>query len=683
MPNNLINETSPYLLQHAHNPVNWYPWGEEALKLAVTEDKPILVSIGYAACHWCHVMEKESFEDEVTAALMNELFINIKIDREERPDLDHIYMDAVQMINGNGGWPLNVFLTPAKKPFYGGTYFPPQPVHNRASWKDVLTGISDAFKNRRGEIEAQAESLINHMEASNNFGIQAGGKSSGKIFSDDALKEMFENVSKTADNIHGGFGKAPKFPQTFTIRFLLHHFHYTKNEKALQLACLSLDKMIDGGINDQLGGGFARYSTDEIWLAPHFEKMLYDNALLVSVISEAYQLTSDTKYLEAINSTLDFVERELLSPEGAFFSALDADSEGVEGKFYVWTRKEVESVLGGDAELFNKYYNITEGGNWEQTNILHVTLPVEEFARNNKLEAEDLKKLLKRSKEKLLFERNRRIRPMTDDKIILGWNAMMNTAYCKAFAATGNEKYRTLAVRNMKFLTERFSKGTSGEFYHSYKFEVRHPAFLDDYAQLIHALIHLQEITSDTTYTEKVKTLVKWCIAHFNEPETGYFYFTNDQQQDVVIRKRELYDGAVPSGNSLMAWNFYYCGVVFDIADWKERAVTMCSGLKDVVQKHPGSFGIWAIVMQALSNEVPEIAIVGGNYGNVLKEILRIFIPFRIIQSSPSETKDYPLLAGKPSSQNPMIYLCKDYSCQTPVNEVSVFRKMLTGMLKE
>jgi uncharacterized protein YyaL (SSP411 family) len=683
MPNNLINETSPYLLQHAHNPVNWYPWGEEALNRSIAEDKPILVSIGYAACHWCHVMEKESFEDDATAELMNDRFINIKIDREERPDLDHIYMEAVQAISGSGGWPLNVFLTPDKKPFYGGTYFPPQPVHNRASWKDVLTGVSDAFKNRRKEIDSQAESLMNHLEASNNFGIQASGVPSGKIFSGDELKEMCENVLKTADPVHGGFGRAPKFPQTITIRFLLHHYFYTNNEKALQQACISLDKMIDGGIHDHLGGGFARYSTDEIWLAPHFEKMLYDNAFLVTVISEAYQLTSNSKYLDAITSTLDFVERELMSPEGGFYSALDADSEGVEGKYYVWTRREIESILGEDAALFNKYYNITDKGNWEHTNILHVTLPAEEFARNNNIELDQLKKLLERSKQKLLLERSKRIRPMTDDKILLGWNAMMNTAYCKAFAATGNEKYRMLAVKNMEFLTEKFSKGTSGEFYHTYKNEARYPAFLDDYSQLIHSLIHLQEITSDTSYLEKVKTLVKWCIDHFNEPETSYFYFTNDQQQDVVIRKKELYDGAVPSGNSIMAWNFYYSGVVFDNADWRERAVSMCSGIKEVVQKYPGSFGIWAIVMQALSKGVPEIAIVGGNLDTVLKEILRIFIPFRIIQSSPSETKEYPLLAGKPSSLMPKIYLCKDYSCQTPVNEVSVFRKMLIGMFKE
>lgn len=681
MPNKLINETSPYLLQHAHNPVEWYPWGDEALQKAERENKPILVSIGYAACHWCHVMEKESFEDEATAAVMNEKFVNIKIDREERPDLDHIYMDAVQAISGNGGWPLNVFLTPDRRPFYGGTYFPPVPVQNRASWTDVLNSISDVFVNKRDEVEQQAENLTQHIEASNNFGINAG---TDTLLTADEISLMTANALKTADTVNGGFGRAPKFPQTFTIRFLLNSYFFTGDEKALRQACLSLDKMIDGGINDQLGGGFARYSTDEFWLAPHFEKMLYDNALIVMALAEAYQLTGNKRYNECIDATLDFIEREMLFSEGGFYSALDADSEGVEGKFYVWSKAEIESVLGDDAYVFNRFYNVSERGNWEHTNILHVTLPIEEFARNNSLDATELTEMLRRSREKLLLHRSQRIRPITDDKILLGWNAMMNTAYSKAFAATGNEKYRVLAVRNMEFMFERFSDGSEGGLFHTYKNGVaKYPAFLDDYSQLIHALLHLQEITSDPSYLEKVKTLVKWCYRHFSDDETGYFYFTNDLQDDVIVRKKELYDGAVPSGNSLMAWNLYYCGVLFDNADWKGRAKKMCAGVKDVVKNYPGSFGVWAMLMQSLSKGVPEIAVIGGNLDTFLRDLLRIFIPFRIVQSSPRETKDFPLLAGKKSSPVPIVYLCKDYSCQTPVNEVSAFKKMLDRTFKE
>lgn len=686
--NRLIKETSPYLLQHAHNPVDWYPWGNEALEKAVRENKPILVSIGYAACHWCHVMEKESFEDETTAAFMNAHFINIKIDREERPDLDQIYMEAVQAISGSGGWPLNVFLTPDKKPFYGGTYFPPRPLYNRSSWMDVLAGVSDAFSNKREEINAQAENLTSHILASNQFGWQQGVGHQGSLFTDAELHEMCGNILKTADTLEGGFGRAPKFPQTFTIRVLLHYYYYSRLRQkapadenagaALQQALLSLDKMIYGGINDQLGGGFARYSTDERWLAPHFEKMLYDNALLVMALSEAYQLGSYKRYLEAINHTLDFVERELLSPDGGYYSALDADSEGVEGKFYTWSREEIEKLLGEDAGIFCRYYNVSEKGNWEHTNILHVTGSLEEFAVSEGVDQERVPGILRTCKEKLLLERNKRVRPATDDKIILGWNAMMNTAYSKAFMATGNEKYRLLAVKNMEFLLKVLSDGNEGKMYHTYKNgEARYPAFLDDYSQLIHALIHLQEITGNTSYLEKVKTLIKWVIDHFSEPETGYFYFTNDEQEDVIVRKKELYDGAVPSGNSLMAWNLHYSGVVFDEAEWRERAVKMCSGLKEVVRKYPGSFGIWAITMQALSEGIPEIAVTGGDTDTVLKELLRIFIPFRVIQSSPHETRGFPLLAGKSFASAPLIYLCKDYSCQTPVNEISALKGLI------
>lgn len=678
MSNRLINESSPYLLQHAHNPVDWYPWGDEALEKARSENKPILVSIGYAACHWCHVMERESFENEETAALMNELFINIKIDREERPDLDHIYMDAVQAMTGAGGWPLNVFLTPDKKPFYGGTYFPPEPMYNRASWKQVLGSISQAFTEKRSEIDAQADYLLQHIVSANNFGLPVEENN----FTGGDTDEMFNAIIKTADIKEGGFGRAPKFPQTFTIRWLLHHYYFTGKEKALQQACLSLDKMIDGGINDQLGGGFARYSTDEFWLAPHFEKMLYDNALLVIAMSEAYQITNNEKYREAIVATLDFAERELLSPEGGYYSALDADSEGVEGKFYTWSKAEIDELLGDDSAIFNKYYNVSEKGNWEHTNILHVTISPEEFAKQNNLDLEEFRKIIEGAKKKLLLEREKRIRPITDDKILLGWNAMLNTAYSKAFAATGMEKYRVLAITHMKFMLNKFM-GKDERFYHTYKNgEAKYPAFLDDYAELIHALIHLQEITSDNSYLEKVKTLLKYCEDHFSEEETGYFYFTNVQQRDVIVRKKELYDGAVPSGNSLMAWNLGYSGIVFDKPEWRERALKMCGGLKEMVVKYPGSFGVWAMMIQSLTKGIPEIAVTGGGLDAILKQILRIFIPLRVLQSSPLEAKGFPLLDGKTYTSTPMIYLCKDYSCQSPVNEAIALQQMIERMLK-
>ncbi|HRQ52582.1 MAG TPA: thioredoxin domain-containing protein, partial [Agriterribacter sp.] len=465
--NHLIHETSPYLLQHAYNPVNWYPWNEEALKKAEKENKPILVSIGYAACHWCHVMERESFEDERVAAIMNEHFVNIKIDREERPDLDHIYMNAVQTITGSGGWPLNVFLTPSRKPFYGGTYFPPSPVSGRPSWQQVLQGVVHAFRDKRGEIESQAENLTGHLLQSGSFGITA--PSGKENITAAQFNTVFEHIMQSADMQNGGFGRAPKFPQTFTIQFLLRHFYYAQNEEALRLALLSLDKMIYGGIYDQLGGGFARYATDNGWLVPHFEKMLYDNALLVIVLSEAYQLTKDPLYADTIQHTMSFIERELTSEEGGFFSALDADSEGVEGKYYVWNKQEVDAVLQENADLFCKYYDITEEGNWEHQNILRVKQPLAAFAAQNGWDKEAVASTLQSCRTRLLELRRKRKPPLTDDKILLSWNALMNIACSKAYGALGKERYKQTAQRNMAFLLDKFRAADTGNWLHAYK----------------------------------------------------------------------------------------------------------------------------------------------------------------------------------------------------------------------
>jgi len=393
--NRLVHESSPYLLQHAHNPVDWFPWGEEALRKAKKEDKPILVSIGYAACHWCHVMERESFEDESTARMMNQYFVNIKIDREERPDLDHIYMDAVQSITGSGGWPLNVSLTPEAKPFYGGTYFPPERAYNRASWKEILEGIHKAYREKKHEIISQAENLTEHLQSANSFGFQnKSSQEKNSTVTNEHLNTITQNLLQSGDTVWGGFGKAPKFPQTFSIQFLLRQYHFTKNEAALQQALLSIDKMIAGGIHDQLGGGFSRYSTDNEWLAPHFEKMLYDNALLISVIAEAFQITANPTYSKTIQDCIAFIERELTSEEGGYFSALDADSEGVEGKFYTWSLAEIQELLKDDAVIFCKYYQIENAGNWEHTNILWVRDSPEDFARLNGLELAEFEKLI-------------------------------------------------------------------------------------------------------------------------------------------------------------------------------------------------------------------------------------------------------------------------------------------------
>lgn len=680
--NKLVDETSPYLLQHAHNPVNWFPWGEEALELAKKENKPILVSIGYSACHWCHVMEKESFEDEATAQIMNENFVNVKIDREERPDLDHIYMDAVQAMTGSGGWPLNVFLTPDQKPFYGGTYFPPVRAFNRPSWKEILIGVSQAFKERRNEIDAQSQNLMAHIIQANSFGQSHPGDQT--LFSEAKTEEIVENIMKTADTQWGGFGRAPKFPQTFTIQFLLRYASLTN----LQLseskapseggvlgeaqALLSIDKMIDGGIYDQVGGGFARYSTDAQWLVPHFEKMLYDNALLISVISEAYQATKKERYREIIQETIQFIKREMMHARGGFYAALDADSEGVEGKFYVWDYDEVKQILGDDAEIFCSFFDITEKGNFEEKNIPWRKKTEEQFYEEHNIETGKLKKIIQQGKQKLLQQREKRVRPGLDDKILLSWNALMNTALSKAFAATGNDEYRQLAIGNMQFLLDNFEKNEN-DFFHSWKNnKARHPAFLDDYAYLVQSLILLQEITGEKKYLLKAKEITRFILENFSDEKDGkiFFYFTHRSQNDVIVRKKEIYDGAQPSGNAVMADNLYRLSLYFGIPEWKARALAMVSALGGVISRHPGSFGVWAGLFLEIVNGTEEIAIIGNRQRSMLEQVLEQYIPHKIIMCSEQESSQFPLLSDKKKGDPALIYLCRNYTCQKPVSSV-------------
>ena len=686
--NHLIHESSPYLLQHAHNPVNWYPWGNEALTKAKEENKPILISIGYAACHWCHVMEKESFEDETTAALMNEHFINIKVDREERPDLDHIYMDAVQAISGSGGWPLNVFLTPECKPFFGGTYFPPVKAFNRLSWKEIITNISTAFKEKKDEIESQAENLTQHLLKANAFGI-AKKTDEEKAFLYTKLNEdlIAENILKNADTQWGGFGNAPKFPQTFSIQYLLRNYHFTKKESALRQALLSLDKMMYGGLYDQLGGGFARYSTDAKWLAPHFEKMLYDNALLIGVLSEAYQITKNELYATTILQTVEWLQSEMLSEEGGFLSALDADSEGVEGKFYTWSKTEIDEILGQDSNLYCRFYDISEEGNWEHTNILWVTKPIKDFVHDMSIEMQvdeneletSFTQLLDRSNQKLLNVRNSRVRPGTDDKILLSWNALMITSLCKAYAALNNEVFKNLAMKNMQFLEENCKNNTGSGWLHTYKNgTAKVDGFLEDYAYLVQAYIHLQEITGQSDYLLKAKRLTQYIIQNFKEDDEPFFFFTHKSQSDVIVRKKEVYDGATPSGNSIMAINLLYLAKVFDEINWFSISEKMISRLEQLIVKHPTSFGVWATGLQWLIEPVNEIAIMGNNPSPVLTEVLGSYVPNKILQSSANSDSNFPLLTQKNVTSGVQIYLCRDYACLQPLTTANELLKLIS-----
>ncbi len=677
--NKLINETSPYLLQHAHNPVDWYPWGEEALQKAKEEDKPILVSIGYAACHWCHVMERESFENPDTAAIMNEHFVNIKIDREERPDLDHIYMDAVQAMTGSGGWPLNVFLLPDGRPFYGGTYFPPVKAFNRSSWREVLQGVHQAYVQKKHELEAQATNLTDHLKQSNGFGVakKSGGKD---FFSRETLATIAQNILRNADTQWGGFGRAPKFPQTFSITYLLRHYHFTGDQAALDQALLSLDKMNAGGLYDQVGGGFARYSTDNEWLAPHFEKMLYDNALLLSALAEAYQLTKREDYALVMRQTIAFLEREMKDGAGGFWSALDADSEGEEGKYYTWQHEEIQALLGEDAAIFCAFFDVKPEGNWQHNaahpavTILFAQKGLEAFALEQGMDKQALRNLLDRCLAILLAHRQTRIRPQTDDKVLLGWNALLIKAFCKVYAALGDEHYRTLAVETIQFVESAFADGEGG-WHHTWKNDVaKIPAFLDDLAYLVDAYIHVQEITGNAAYLTRAHALATQIIDLFGDSDTPFFFYTAENQSDVIIRKKEVYDGATPSGNAVMAQNLLYLALVFDQQAWRDRAMAMLDQLSQAIVKHPGSFGVWAMAVQWVIEEPLELVVVGKEALTAIHPILERYIPCKVFQLA-SETPAYgfPLLEGRWQEGKTSYFLCRQYSCQAPVNTLEAF----------
>ena len=679
MKNELSTESSPYLLQHAHNPVHWQPWGTDALELAKKLDKPILVSIGYSACHWCHVMERESFEIEETAAIMNEHFINIKIDREERPDIDHIYMDAVQAMTGSGGWPLNVFLTPDAKPFYGGTYFPPSKAFNRSSWTDVLINLADAWKNKRDEMEEQAEKIIEHLKKSNNLGSVKNSliNENEEIgFTKADCINIHNNLLANQDSVNGGFGKAPKFPQTFSINCLLQVAYFLKNEDALSNAELSLIKMLHGGIYDQIAGGLCRYSTDDEWLVPHFEKMLYDNALFLIALSNAYLLTKKDIYKDAVANVCDFIFAEMKNKDGGYYAAIDADSEGVEGKFYVWDKLEIENVLGKDAAFFNAFFDVTEQGNWEHKNILRVTRPLEIVAKEFKINFTEAKKIIKKSKDKLLAERNKRIRPGTDDKILLSWNALLITAFCKAYVVSQNENYKEAAIKLFDFIEDKFKKSNSN-YFHTYKNGVaKYPAFLDDYAYLVDACIHLQELTAEEKYLHKAKKITEYIFENFADEDSQFFFFTMKNQEDIVVRKIEIYDGATPAANSVMAKNLIYLSLVFGNKEWHTKAVTMIESLKTIIVNHPGSFGVWASTAINLTAGINEIAIIGNGIMPVVKKVLQEYIPNKILQASIHKS-DIFLLQGKPHSKEFSIYLCWNFACGVPLNNVqSLFDKI-------
>jgi hypothetical protein len=678
--NRLQYETSPYLQQHAHNPVDWYAWKPEAFERARRENKPILVSIGYSTCHWCHVMERESFEDVVVADFMNRHFVNIKVDREERPDVDAIHMEACQVIAGSGGWPLNCFLTPDGRPFYAGAYYPPQPAFNRPSWTQVLQSMVHHFTDRRQVVEDQANRLVEIIKSSEAvfLGDALTPEQAPLRFTPVLLQNIYYELRKRFDRENGGFGGSPKFPGSMSLEFLLQYHHFLQEPEALAHVERSLEHMIQGGIYDQLGGGFARYSTDAEWLVPHFEKMLYDNALLVGLLSDVYRVTKKTLYSETIEETLKFIQREMTGAEGGFYSALDADSEGVEGKFYVWEKAEVEAVLRENADLFCKFYDVTSEGNWEGTNILWRPQSYGTYAIQNGIKPDIFEKQLKSLRNKLFAVRAERIRPHLDDKMLLDWNALMCTAYAKAYAALGNPDYKNAAERNLHFLLEKFQQADGKTFYHTYKEgKAQYDAFLDDYANLIEAILNVYTLNFEVQLLERAAALTDWVIQQFHDSESGLFFFTSENQSDILLRRKELYDNATPSGNSTMIHNLFKLAVLLHRPHYKTLAMKMLHTMRDAVERYPASFARWATALVQVVYPMPEIAVVGENAFELAQQLNRRYLPYKVLMAAPAAHEHYPLLAGRNASGETNIYICRDYACQLPVKTLAEAEKML------
>lgn len=670
--NRLQYETSPYLLQHANNPVDWYAWKPEAFEKAKLEDKPILVSIGYSTCHWCHVMEHESFENEQVAAFMNEHFVNIKVDREERPDVDQIYMEACQILTGSGGWPLNCFLMPDGRPFFAGTYYPPEPRYNRNSWIQVLQSMAHAYAERRSVVENQADRLINTIRGSDQVFFRSElDDTNNQPDGPGQVESIYEKITQSFDKKNGGYGGAPKFPAAMTLRFLLDYHFYTGQQEALDQVSFTLQKMIRGGIYDQLGGGFARYATDSAWLIPHFEKMLYDNALLISLLSNLNKVRPQALFESTIRESLAFIEREMTSPEGGFYAALDADSEGEEGKFYVWDKWEIDDILGEAAQLFCDFYGVTESGNWEGKNILWQPEDLEAFAKARQLSPENLRERLKEQGQQLLKHRSKRIRPGLDDKILLDWNGLMCSAYANAYETLQEEKYRAIAIKNLDFLLDRFQGRDTQELFHSYKDgKAQNPAYLNDYANLIAALLDVFHITGTLKYLDQAGSFSDLVIQNFLDVEQKLFYFTKADQQDIPLRKKELYDSSVPSGNATMAHNLLRLGILLDKEEYLALADEMLMKMQDAIIKYPTSFAHWASGLMYRIYPGAEVAIVGQQARALTAEFLQYFIPNCVLMSSIDANSSYPLLSGKSGLADTNIYVCQNYSCQLPVKTV-------------
>jgi len=658
--NALVNETSPYLLQHAHNPVNWLAWNDASLKKAQDEQKPILISIGYSACHWCHVMEHQSFEDSTVAAYMNQHFVCIKVDREERPDVDQVYMNAVQLMTGRGGWPLNCFALPDGRPLYGGTYYP------KKQWMEVLTNVNNIWTNQREKALEYATNLTKGVKQSE---LIERNTEEAK-FSKSDLFDLVEKWKKLVDNKEGGPDRSPKFPIPNNYEFLLRYATLANDKFMLDHVNLTLEKMAFGGIYDQVGGGFSRYSTDALWKAPHFEKMLYDNGQLASLYSEAYLATGNILYKEIVEQTLEFIQRELTSEQGAFFSALDADSEGEEGKFYVWKKDELQTLLGQDFDWVKDYYNINSKGLWEHGNYILLRKTGDaEFAEKRGWKTDELKQKVKAVNALLLKERSKRIRPGLDDKQLTSWNALMLKGYADAYRVFGKKEYLEIAIKNADFILKTQRKKDGG-LWHSHKAgRSTINGFLEDYSFTIEALVSLYQATFDRKWLDEADRLASYAVAHFHDTETGMFFFNSNDDTKLIARKMELTDNVIPASNSSMAKGLFYLGHYFDKKEYLEISEQMLNNVKPSFGDYGSWYSNWSELMLHHVFPFYEVAIVGKKANEKRKEIDQNYLPNKLLIGGGKEN-GLPLLEYKLVKGETRIYVCVDKACQRPVNEV-------------
>jgi len=687
MPNRLASETSPYLLQHKDNPVDWYPWGAEALERARSEDRPILLSVGYSACHWCHVMEHESFADPEIANLMNGSFVNIKVDREERPDIDSIYMTAVQQMTGHGGWPMTVFLTPQGEPFYGGTYFPPDSRHGLPSFRQVLLGVRDAYLHRRGEVHRTAAELSTHLIAGVTVNPEAAPLEKSM------LHRAFHLIAARFDSPLGGFGGAPKFPQPMTLDFLLRYWYRTGSEEALAMVDRTLEGMAAGGIHDQIGGGFHRYSVDARWLVPHFEKMLYDNALLGRTYLRAFQVTDREDFRRVTEEILGFVEREMLHAQGGFFSSLDADSEGIEGKFYVWSAREIDSALGPEeGRLFRLVYGVTEGGNWEGSNILNRPRRLDAVAEEAGVEVAWLEEVIERTRCKLYEIRSRRVWPGRDEKIIMSWNAMMLHTFAESAKVLESDRYRKIAVANAEFLLRDLR--VDGRLLRTWRDgSSKIDGFLEDHALLLEALLAVYEATFDLRWVEEARWIGDQIIEHFWSADEEVFYDTRKDGERLVVRPRDIHDNAMPSGTSSAVQGLIRLARLTGVAEYESIALRVLGRMADVACQIPQAFGHLLGALAAAISPPLEIAIVGDAHTDethaLLRGVRRRFLPdatiaFRPFDSDEQEiSRRIPLLAGRTGvERRATAYVCEQYTCLRPVTSAEELESELDSVLK-